>query len=453
MQSTPSLTSFDPSIIPYQKEVIRAVRKEYDYSLGTHEILLSGSVGSAKSTLLAHIVLTHCLMNSGARFLIGRLSMPALKATLLNKILEHMSDDLVQGVDYEVNITTATIRFSNGSEIISRSWSDKKYFKVRSLELSGAAIEESSENQTDEFYTEIKMRVGRLPYIKENIIIHATNPGSPSSWIYKYFIEPNKGGSKHPTRHTYFSRTEDNPYLPASYIDQLKRDLDPKMARRMLYGEWLDIGSEIIYYAYDSDIQYSKKDWKPIHGTKIILSFDFNIGLGKPMSALAMCFQGGSFHVFAEVVVHGARTDDVMDEFFNRGIINKDFNFEIDGDASGRNRSTNSKRSDYDIICARLDQEGIKYSYKVRLSNPPIRLRHNIVNAYCMNANKEVRLFVHNCKTVDEGLRLVAFKKGASLVEDDGPNKPYQHISTALGYAICRVHSEINRGEQRTVIL
>jgi len=181
MQSTPSLTSFDPSIIPYQKEVIRAVRKEYDYSLGTHEILLSGSVGSAKSTLLAHIVLTHCLMNSGARFLIGRLSMPALKATLLNKILEHMSDDLVQGVDYEVNITTATIRFSNGSEIISRSWSDKKYFKVRSLELSGAAIEESSENQTDEFYTEIKMRVGRLPYIKENIIIHATNPGSPSS--------------------------------------------------------------------------------------------------------------------------------------------------------------------------------------------------------------------------------------------------------------------------------
>jgi hypothetical protein len=171
------------------------------------------------------------------------------------------------------------------------------------------------------------------------------------------------------------------------------------------------------------------------------------------MSALAMCFQNGAFHVFSEVVIHGARTDDVMDEFFNRGIVRPDRMYQVDGDASGRNRSTNSKRSDYDIICARLNQEGIKYSYKVRLSNPPIRLRHNIVNAYCMNANKEVRLFVHNCKTVDEGLRLVAFKKGASLVEDDGPNKPYQHISTALGYAVVRVHQEINKPEQRTVIL
>lgn len=453
LNSTPTLSTFDPHAIPYHYEVLKDIRSEFDYSIGTYEVLLSGSLGSGKSTLLAHIAVTHCLFNNGAVFLLGRLSMPALRSTIFNKVLEHIGNDLIEQKDYWVNLTSSTITFRNGSKIISRSWSDKKYFKVRSLELSGVAIEETTENPDDEFYKEIKTRVGRLSHVKENIIVHATNPSDPSHWAYKYFIEPNSNGSVHPTKRVYYSLTEQNKFLPPQYISQLKKDLDPKHALRMLYGVWNSLSEEVIYYAYDSSVQYSKKEWSPDPSTSIILSFDFNIGLGKPMSALAMCFQGGVFHVFAEVVVHGARTDDVMDEFFNRGIIKSDRTYQIDGDASGRNRSTNSKRSDYDIICARLDQEGVKYSYKVRLSNPPIRLRHNIVNAYCMNANKEVRLFVHNCKTVDEGLRLVAFKKGASLVEDDGPNKPYQHISTALGYAICRVHSEINRGEQRTVIL
>jgi hypothetical protein len=169
------------------------------------------------------------------------------------------------------------------------------------------------------------------------------------------------------------------------------------------------------------------------------------------MSAVAMCYQDGCFHVFAEVIIEGARTEDVMDEFFERGIIHKGAEYEIDGDASGKNRSTNSRRSDYDIIKHYLDVHSIRYSYKVRLSNPPIRSRHNIVNAYCLNSVGQVRLFVHNCKTVDEGMRLTALKKGANLIEND--DKPYQHVTTAIGYCIVRKHQELNKPEQRTVIL
>lgn len=400
---------------------------------------------------MAHAIVTHCIMNKGARALIGRLSMPALRATLFNKILEHIGRDLIEGKDFIINQTTASIKFRNGSEILSRSWSDKKYFKVRSLELSCVGIDELTETDTDDFYKEIKMRVGRIPNIKENFIISATNPGDPSSWQHKYFIEPNSNGQKHKTRHVFYSKTSENPFLPPQYLKQLQADLGVKEAKRMLLGEWLSLSEDVIYYAYDSDAQYSKGAWLPGDSTPIIISFDFNIGLGKPMSAVAMCFEDGIFHIFAEVVVEGARTEDVMDEFFDRGIITKGRKYDIDGDASGKNRSTNSKRSDYDIIRHRLDSEGIAYTYKVKLSNPPIRARHNIVNAYCKNSLGQVRLFVHNCKTADEGLRLTSLKKGSTLVEND--DKPYQHITTAIGYAIHRVHSEINRGEQRTVIL
>ena len=449
--STPTITTYSPDILTYHRQVIDDIRKHFDYSRGTHEILLSGSVGSGKSTLLAHIVLTHVLFNSGSRFLIGRLSMPALRSTVFNKILEHIGNDLVENKDYFVNLTTASIKFRNGSEIISRSWADKKYFKVRSLELSGAAIEETIETPEDDFYKEIKMRVGRLPHVKENIIISATNPGSPSSWIYKYFIDPNSGTKKHQTRHVYYSRTEENPFLAPQYIEQLKQDLDPKLARRMLYGEWIEIQDEVIYYQYDASRQYREETWTPPPGHKILISFDFNIGDGKPMSAVALCKVDNIYHAFAEVIVDGARTDEIMAEFFDRKIITKDRQYEIHGDASGKARNTSSKRSDYEIIKEALDRNGITYDYKVPLANPAIRTRHNAINSLCLNELGETRLYVYNCPTLNQGLRLTAFKKGGKIVEDD--SKRYQHITTALGYAIVRDQYDDKRGASKSIIL
>ena len=169
-------------------EVIRALHKN-DYSLGAHEFLPSGSVGSAKSILLAHAVVSHCLRNAKSRVLVGRYSLPDLRLTIWRKILEHLEG---MDLDYNLNLSRLEIRFPNGSEIICRSWADGNYTRMRSLELSAAVIEELTEQDGDdglEIYNEIKMRVGRLPYIKENWIMSATNPGAPSHWAYKYFIQ------------------------------------------------------------------------------------------------------------------------------------------------------------------------------------------------------------------------------------------------------------------------
>lgn len=437
--STPTIASFDPSIIPYQLELIKDIRTKYDYSLGTHHVLLSGSIGSSKSTVMAHIIVTHCLLNLGARFLIGRLSMPALRATLFNKILEHIGDDLKEGEDYWVNQTTATIKFRNGSEVISRSWSDKKYFKMRSLELSGAAIEEIIENDTEDFYNEIKMRVGRLPHIKENIIISATNPGDPSSWQYKTFVENDQ-----PTTHVYYSLTEHNPFLPKSYIENLKQNLDPKLARRMLYGEWISIATEVVYYAYDTNVQYRKeKEYAIDYDLPIWISWDFNIGEGKPMSVVMGQMAGDTIHIFGELVIEGMRTLDSCEEIEESGILTKSSKIILTGDASGKHRDTRSKTSDYDIIKKyfhNIDIDGKPLDFETRIgtSNPPVRLRHNTVNSYCKNANGQVRLYIYKgCKVADEGMRLTSLKKNAGYIEDD--SKHYQHITTAIGYMVCKM--------------
>ena len=433
--STPGYQSFDPTIIPMQLETIKLVRKA-DYSLGTHEVMLSGSVGSAKSILMAHIILRHCFENPGARVLIARRALPDLKDTLYKKILEHLLD--IPDDYYKANDASARIEFRNGSEILARSWADKRYSKLRSLELSMAAIEELSENTGDDWqaYEEIKMRVGRLPHIKKPLIICATNPDDPTHPAYKHFIQPNTGGLKHPTRHVIYSLTEQNPFLPRSYIAQLKADMDPKMAQRMLYGLWVSISQEVIYYEYDRNTHFVPKSYTVDPKHPVLLSWDFNIGEGKPMSAVAMQYINDHFHIFAEVIIDGGRTIDTVHEMMDKGIINKAYKYEIHGDASGKARDTRSNVSDYDIIVNAMRSFGANFTKEVPLANPNVRTRHNKLNAYFKNELGQSRVTVWNCPTVDEGFRLVKLKKGSSYVEDDSIRS--QHVTTAVGYCIMR---------------
>ena len=440
MLSTPGVFEFKPEI-PWQRKLVNDVLYNYDYSLGTHVALCSGSVGSGKSLPAAHLAVRHCLEHTGARVLLGRKALPDLKDTIFKKIVEHLeSKELMQGRDYRVIENTARIVFRNGSEIISRSWSDRKYKKLGSIEVSAAIIEEGAENDEEDkaAFEFIKMRVGRLPHVsaKANWIIICTNPDEPDHWLYKDVIaKPNK------TTHVYYSKLSDNPFLPESYEQNLRENMDPLMARRMLDGEWLSILGQGVYHAYsDRNRINSKYTVNPYY--PVLVSWDFNIGEGKPLSAVLMQYIQGQFHIFDEVVVEGMRTEESCDELADRGLLNPDWTFEVHGDASGRHKDTRNKMSDWDIIRKffsnyQRNGRGLNFTFEVPRSNPPVRERHNTVNAHCCNANGEIRLFVYDgCDTVDQGMRMTKLKKNGLYVEDD--SKDYQHITTALGYAVHR---------------
>lgn len=440
-RSIPNFFDFDPRHIPFQTDVILDMENEFDYSLGAHDVLLSGSVGSAKSLLMAHLAVKHCLLFPKAKIIMGRLSLPDIKRTIFPTICEHLSGDerLVEGKDWFMRETTADIWFSNGSELVPVTWQDKKWKRIHSINASAAIIEELTEN--DDVYKKgffsIKQRVGRLPHVPHKWVLSATNPDSPRHWAYKYFIEPINNGKAPRTRHVYYSRTEDNPFLPVEYIRQLREDLDPKEALRQLEGQWIEIDQERIYHSYNGqkqfhgDLDYSIRDGFPIY-----ICFDFNIAAGKPMSSCAYQFINDTFHVFDERIVHGARTQDVMDEWADSGILTKGNEIVVHGDATGKHRDTRSILSDYDIIRKFLSNiPGLRFRMEVPIENPPIRARHNRVNAYCLNDLGQTRLYVYKkAKTVDEGLRLTALKPGANYVEDD--SKSFQHVTTALGYGI-----------------
>lgn len=433
----PPIEEFVP--LPAQWALIRDARMKFDYTLGTHEVLLSGSVGSSKSLALAHIAITHCLANPDARVGIGRRTLPSLKDTLFATIVSHCGES----IPATINKVRSSIEFNNGSIIRSFSWADAHYSKFRSHEFSAFFIEELTENYEQEFYNEIVMRVGRIKGVREKIVVCATNPDDPEHWAYKYFIE-----SQNPRRHVYYSRTADNPYLPTSYIQQLEENLDPKMARRMIYGEWLPIKGDVIYHQYDDELNRRKEKYVINPKVPIRWCWDFNIGENKPLSTCFMQFNG-EFHIFKDIVINGLRTEDMLEEAAGLGLLDHETEYVIHGDATGKHRDTRSRHSDYEIIKNWLSNyktpkgKPIRFRVDVPLSNPKVRARHNMVNAWLNNEKGQRRVFVYQeAPTVHEGLRLTKLKPGADYIEDD--SKPWQHVTTALGYGIVTAANEAN---------
>jgi hypothetical protein len=428
MSSTPNYLNFLP--LPQQAEVIYDVH-EFDYKRhGLFEFLLSGSVGSSKSLTLAHLIVDHCVRFDKAAVGIGRLALPRLKETLCQKIYEHLYQ---AKIPFHFDQNKGAFRFGNGSKIIPFSWSDKKYEKFRSYELSAMVFEELSENHDEHrrAYEEAAARVGRLTHIPHRWIGCASNPDSPSHWVHKYFIQSTK-----PQRRTYYSVTSDNPFLPRSYTDTLLSIYDAKMARRMIYGEWIEIADECIYYAYAREHNYRDYSYKLVEALPVCLAFDFNIAIGKPLSLAFVQHFKGQTHVFNHVVVEGLKTEQALTEAKNRGLLKQHIKYIIHGDATGRHSDTRNNQSDYEIIENFMEANNLNYEMDVPRSNPPIKERHNIVNGRICNARGERNLFVYkDAPMADEGFRLTALKKGASYIEDD--SKAFQHITTSIGYSIC----------------
>ena len=449
--SVPSLAEFDPRFIPWQFNTLKLIREEWNYAEdGVLEVLLSGALGSAKSILVAHVVVTHCLMYRKSRACIGRRSGVDLKDSIFQMILEHCQGTLQEGVDYRYN--SKKITFSNGSEVICKSWADKRAMKARSLSFSLLVIEELTENDEEDkkAIMELRNRLGRMKHVPEQLFIAATNPDEPDHWAYAYFIVPFQKNPKG-SRRVVYSITTDNPFLPDIYHQQLLRDMDPKMALRMIKGRWISLRSDGVYYQYSEERNEVEKDYELDPTLPIVVSFDFNIGVGKPLSCTFSQFDGRVKHFYDEVVVEGARTENALEEAWEKGLFVHNTVYYIRGDAAGKAGDTRNNRSDYEIITTwlnnrvRPDGSTVMHTREVPQANPPLRQRHNVANAWMLNDLGEVRVKVYpRCKVLREGFKLNKLKKGAEYLEDD--SKFYQHVTTAATYDIHYENNKLRRG-------
>jgi PBSX family phage terminase large subunit len=461
----PNIESFDPTVIPWQNDFVfdfwnNILPRAEEH--GVQIIILSGAVGSAKSLCMEHVLSAYAMTYKKARIGLGRRTLPDLKETLFNGILEHIPE---RAYAKKPNMNNGVLLLKNKTRFKCWSWADTKYKKVRSTEFEAFAIEEGTETDTSEAFDEILMRIrggkgskGSTKSSFPRFLIIATNPDSPSHWIYKKLIEKaaningkricsekdcslNEDGKYEkydPNIWVYYSVTTDNPFLEESYKRNVLNQLTEQLAQRMIYGKWLDIAGEGIYHAYDEEVNFIKEDYEIKKNYPIHITFDFNTGLGKPMSACAFQYVDDKFHFFKEWILENSNTHELMKEIVNDGILDLNHKFIINGDAAGKAKQPSALDNDYAIIKQYLDHyknKVINYQIKVPKANPAIKLRHNRSNGYMKNIHQQVRLFVyHTCPTVNEAFKGTKLKKGSTYQEDD--SKYFQHVGTAATYGI-----------------
>ena len=84
------------------------------------------------------------------------------------------------------------------------------------------------------------------------------------------------GTYKNPEYQFVQCKTTDNPFVPDSYIKGLEAKYDGPMLKAYLEGEWANLNSGTVYYAYDLVHHNSTETIKP--GEALHIGMDFNVG-------------------------------------------------------------------------------------------------------------------------------------------------------------------------------
>lgn len=229
------------------------------------EIGYGGGAGGGKSILGCLWLLTNCLKYPKTKWVLGRKELTNLKKTTLLSffqvvdILGLKSEDL-----FTLNSQTNIITFKNGSMIflmdMSHQPSDPLYTRFGGLELTGAFVDESNENEIQSIEI-LKTRMGRALNKEYKLIPKLLETFNPSkNHVYTRYYKPWKDKKLKDYQVFIPALATDNPYLDESYIEQLK-NADKVTKERLLYGNFEYDDDPAKLFEYDKICDIFSNDW------------------------------------------------------------------------------------------------------------------------------------------------------------------------------------------------
>jgi len=263
-----------------------------------------------------------------------------------------------------------------------------------------------------------------------------TNEGY--EFVWEWFVNKQINGYKLFTAST----RENKANLPEGYIEDLIAAYDPKLVRRYVDGEFLNVQTGKVYYACDPDIHFVETleidPEKPLH-----VGMDFNVD---PM--LAVIFQIDSPDgirvyddtaalVVDEIALEPGNTPAMISELVHRY---PKARMRIYPDATGNKRSTTNAAADTDIKLLR--EAAKKYDTDIKVlvntTNPNPIDRINLVNRMFKDGYGVIRLYINSVKapfTADDCI-FVSWREGSRTVDDS--NRKRTHALDALGYGLVK---------------
>ena len=270
-----------------------------------------------------------------------------------------------------------------------------------------------------------------------------TTPDGKGTQAYDLWIE----AQAKPEWSTHFWRTLDNPWIPASEVEEARHSLDEKSFQQEFEAAWMSFEG-LAYYAFDENLHIKKQP--PIDILQPIkLCFDFNVN---PTTLLiSQKIQGMNRYLKEYSLKNSSTEQTVLDFCEDHKHIAQDSRHElrIRGDSSGNNRSSTTGWSDYKYVQDILTNKGFRFSLDVPSRNPAIVDRVKYVNSWLKSFDGHHRVEIDpSCRDLIRDLASQALK---GRHPDDKNN--LGHKADALGYDIYWEQINTKTRTQSSIIL
>lgn len=266
-------TTIKLNLLPKQTTAFKLYLDEQTTELG-----YGGAAGGGKTKLGCLLALYIAHRYPGSRCGIGRKELKNLKRTTLVSLFEEMRDQgLKDGVDFKYNQQDSIIKFlKTESEIVlfdtANQPSDPLFTRFGSYELTWAWIDESNETPVEAVRV-LKTRVGRKNRFNgkdvKPFFLETFNPNK--GHVYHEYYKPFRDNTLPSYRNFVRALPGDNPFLPAAYLENLKR-ADKVTRERLLNGNFEYDDDPYKLMPYDKILELWSNDW--VSGGENYLSCD-----------------------------------------------------------------------------------------------------------------------------------------------------------------------------------
>ena len=326
------------------------------------------------------------------------------------------------GINYIPNKTAKEIAISRTKKIIFRTLENPEM--IIGYEVHDSIIDELDVLPTSKAIHCWSRIIARNRLKKdhgENTVAVTTTPEG-FKFVYNKWVKEKNG----PEYELIKTKTTDNPFLPSSYVENLKMNYDDKLLMAYLEGEFINLQYGQVYYEFNRDKFVVDGSMKLDPTLPVAICVDFNVD---PMIWM-VCQSSGreEINVLYEIYLSNTNTWDMCIKL--KSLIPSSFSVVIYGDASGRSRDTRGNYSDYSIIDEEFRSYFSDIKYMVPKSNPPVRNRVNCVNN--MLSKNSIKIS-KECKELVSDLEEIAYNDKGDI---DKSNLKRTHASDAFGYFI-----------------
>lgn len=271
-----------PAFSPKQKRFIKGATKKLNIAVGS---VRSGKTVAATVAFLLHVM----RFVEPKQFAIFGKTRDTVRRNVIPLFKQYLGES-----SYEYLLTRDEMNFLGHKIYILGANDEKSESRIRGLTLHGSLLDEITTYPRSVFEQILARNSGERAKV-----FGTTNPDSPYHWLYQDYVAvaDQKG------YYVEQFRLEDNPFLPADYIEFLQKTYSGLFYKRFVLGEWV-AAEGVIYEMFDEARHVV--DELPEQFERYIVGVDF--GMQNPTVFVLVGVKQGVYYVVKEYYHEGRQS-------------------------------------------------------------------------------------------------------------------------------------------------